>query len=750
MNCDIEYNIDNDPFSKDGCISLEFFEHSPIGVAFLSPKGKWLNVNPFFCKMLGYSESDILGSDLEKVTHPHDLERNICGLNRILVGDLDVYRTDNRYVHKSGGLIWAKLVVYPFRNQYEEILYFVVQIEDVTESKLTEKRLEESERKFNAIFNNTLDAIFIQDLDFNILEVNQRASLYLGYSRDELLQMSIPDLTTDDCRSRIAGISDDLADGMYSYFQAIAIRKDGSEFPYEASLRLIDYQNNPAILVIARDITERQEHEILLKESEQKFRNLFESANDSIFINDLEGNFLEVNGVTCENLGYSHEEMMGLKARDIISKEDIDKLAGRINELLNKGNAIFEIVHVRKNGTTIPTETSAKVIEYAGKKAILSTARDISKRKRTEIMLQESEGKYRALFQDNSAVMLLIDPDSGNIVDANPSACSYYSYSREEFMHMKITDINMLSKEQVFEEMENARIEKKNQFVFIHRLSSGKMRSVEVYSCPIIINDKKLLFSIVHDITDRKKAEAELVNAKMEAESANRSKSEFLASMSHELRTPLNSVIGFSDILLTESFGPLNEKQFRYTDNISKSGKHLLELINDILDISKVESGKMELHIEEFPVSDVIYEVKAGLAPQSSDKNIGILYDVSEDLKNIRVDRTRFKQILFNLVSNAIKFTPENGFISVSVQLVGNEVQVSVTDTGIGISKEDQSKLFQPFNQLGKFESREQPGTGLGLAIVKHFVEMHGGRIWVESEVGKGSNFAFTIPMFYE
>ena len=232
-----------------------------------------------------------------------------------------------------------------------------------------------------------------------------------------------------------------------------------------------------------------------------------------------------------------------------------------------------------------------------------------------------------------------------------------------------------------------------------------------------------------------------------ELAAASKTKSEFLANMSHELRTPLNSIIGFSEILHDATFGALNEKQSRYVSNILTSGKHLLGLINDILDLSKVEAGKMELQYEEFNVPDAINEVNTVTAPLAAKKNIVIETNIGPELTTIVADKGKIKQVFYNLISNATKFTPKKGSVNINGQRVGDMAQFEVKDTGIGISKDDQKKLFRSFMQLDASTSREYNGTGLGLVLVKRFVEQHGGEVRLESEPGKGSSFIFTIPI---
>jgi signal transduction histidine kinase len=228
---------------------------------------------------------------------------------------------------------------------------------------------------------------------------------------------------------------------------------------------------------------------------------------------------------------------------------------------------------------------------------------------------------------------------------------------------------------------------------------------------------------------------------------ANRTKSEFLAKISHELRTPLNSIIGFSDMLHEQAYGELNEKQLRVAGNISNSGKHLLNLINNLLDISKVESGKMELNYRYFELATKLNMIRNLLSPIADRKQIKIEIEMDNELTGICADEGKFVQIMYNLVDNAIKFSYENSLVKIGARKKGNLVEITVKDTGIGIKAENQNKLFKPFSQIDSFSSRKSQGTGLGLHLVKQIVHMHRGYVWFRSNSSNGSTFAFAIPI---
>ena len=230
-------------------------------------------------------------------------------------------------------------------------------------------------------------------------------------------------------------------------------------------------------------------------------------------------------------------------------------------------------------------------------------------------------------------------------------------------------------------------------------------------------------------------------------EAASRHKSEFLANMSHELRTPLNAILGFSEVLAERMFGEVNEKQAEYLQDILSSGRHLLSLINDILDLSKVEAGRLELELGRFHLPTALDNALTLVRERATRHGITLTQSVDERVGDIVADERKVKQILLNLLSNAVKFTPEGGRVGLTATAAEDVITIAVSDTGIGIAPEDQAAIFEEFRQVGREDARKQEGTGLGLTLAKKFVELHGGRIWVQSQVGQGSTFSFTLPV---
>jgi protein-histidine pros-kinase len=264
---------------------------------------------------------------------------------------------------------------------------------------------------------------------------------------------------------------------------------------------------------------------------------------------------------------------------------------------------------------------------------------------------------------------------------------------------------------------------------------------VEISLSPLETEDGLYVSSAIRDATERKRFETAL-------QSASRLKSEFLASMSHELRTPLNGIIGFTEFLIDEKPWPLNAKQKEYLADVLASGRHLLQLINDVLDLSKVEAGRMQIRCEDFSLEEAVDEVCAVVSPMAAEKRIDIQRGIGASPSSVHLDRQKFVQVLYNLLSNAVKFSNEAGKVEVRVSTPGAHVlQVKVRDTGIGIREQDFPKLFVEFQQLDSGTARRYGGTGLGLALTRKLVEAQGGSITVESAIGKGSTFTVSLPL---
>jgi PAS domain S-box-containing protein len=430
----------------------------------------------------------------------------------------------------------------------------------------------------------------------------------------------------------------------------------------------------------------------------------------------------------------------------------------------------------RKDGTTFDATLRVFSWRDAGGvvRGTVAFVEDVTNRRAMEQELQQSrdqfqtEQRFRRLLEAAPDAIIEVDR-AGRIRLVNRVTEQLFGYDREELVGQAVELL-------IPEEVRAIHVNHRSRY-FGHpatrpmgtglalegRRKDGSRFPVEISLSPVESGDTFYVTAVIRDVTERKRVEEqlrvvqekytreltaanqELALRNQEIERANRLKSEFLASMSHELRTPLHTVIGFSELLEEELKGPLNDDQKRFIGHIHRDSMHLLELINEILDLSKIEAGRLELKRETFDSHAAIEQAVATIRPHADAKSIRLDTDVVVNVA-IEADPLRFKQILLNLLSNAVKFTPDGKQIHVQAAFRGGFLEVSVTDTGIGIAKEDHRSVFDKFRQVGQTTKGVREGTGLGLAITKELVEQHGGTISLESEPGKGSRFTFTIP----
>ncbi len=546
------------------------------------------------------------------------------------------------------------------------------------------------------------------------------------------------------------------------------------------------------ILLAIEDITERKRAEEALLESEGRYRVVFKESIHGILVVDLEtGRFSYANPSTCRMFGYSETELLLLNIEDIHPADSLNLVRTKFDSVRDEGKALSpECPCLRKDGTVFYADIAAVGAIINGRKCIVGFFADVTERREIEAGLEMTRKELAATKLSEDAAheysesvidtvrepLLALDSDL-RVVKANRSFYHSFEVTPQGTIGNLIYDLGnrqwdipklrtlleeILPKDNKFDDYEV-----EHNFLNIgHKIMLLNARRVTQKA-----SGSQLILLAIEEVTDKITLQRQLAErtrdaekAQSEAESANRAKSDFLANMSHELRTPLNSIIGFSEILEDGIAGPIADKQKELANDISTSGKHLLSLINDILDLAKVEAGKMELELGEFNLEEIIDGSLVMFKEKAMKHNLKVAAEVEAELGNIIADERKIKQVLFNLLSNALKFTPDGGAVRVSARRVQREeekaagritldaepadfIEVCVADTGIGISEEDQKMLFQPFQQIDSALSRKYSGTGLGLNLCKKFVELHGGWIWVESEVDKGSKFVFSIPI---
>ena len=507
-------------------------------------------------------------------------------------------------------------------------------------------------------------------------------------------------------------------------------------------------------MLLAGVASEKLNAESAVSQSEERYRGVVENQTQMICRFTKEGTISFVNDAYCRFQARARSDLIGSQFLQAFAPEDREIPLSYFDTLPQDDPVVtYDTKVVAPDGRPVWQQcTVQRICAHNGSTVeFQAVLQDITSRKIAEQSLRKTEEMFR-LITENVSDLISVSDAQGKRLYTSPNYKKILAdveslIGKDSFEHIHPEDLARVRK--VFKDTVRTGSGKRIEY----RLSApgGNVRHIESQGNFVRgeYGQPGKVVTISRDITERKHAEAALQQAKEAAEAANRAKSQFLANMSHELRTPLNAIIGFSEVLSDQTFGSLNDRQLRYTNNILNSGRHLLTLINDILDLAKVEAGRMELVHALFSVPSAITDVQNIARALASKKNIALLTEVDPEMPKVLADQSKFKQILYNLVSNAVKFTPESGSVTVKAEIVQRSLRVSVSDTGIGIRRENQERIFLEFEQVDSSYARQQQGTGLGLALTRKLVELHGGKIWVESEgvEGKGSTFIFVLPL---
>ena len=679
-----------------------------------------------------------------------------------------------------------------------DLAYGIQVLRTRAEHKEAEAASQEAEQRLADIIEFLPDATFVIDQDKRIIAWNQACEVLTGVKKQALLGRGDYAYAEPFYGERRPILIDLLelpaseVEATYKYVQ----RKGDLIFAETFSPHLNGGQGSHlwgvasplfdregrrcGAIEVVRDVTERRRVEQALRDSEQKYRELVQYANSIILRWTRDGRVLFLNEFGQRFFGYTEAEICGRHVIGTIVPET--ESSGRnltllMDEICANPAAFEQNVNenMRRNGERVWIAWTNKVVpgEQDQVAEILSIGTDITARKQAEEALRRNEEQLRLIMENLADLVAVLDLDGHRLYNS-PSYRGILGdpdklVGSSSFEEIHPEDRAMVR--QAFQDTARTGRGHRLEYRLIDR--NGRPRYIESQGSVIRDAHSQVTQVLVvsRDVTERRQAveairelnagleqrvaerTAELAVARDRAEAADRTKSTFLAAMSHELRTPLNSIIGFTGLLLQGLAGPLNAEQSKQLRMVKDSGQHLLALINDVLDISKIEAGQIEIANAPFELPESIHKVVQTVTPLADKKQLPLIVQMAPGVSRISSDRRRVEQILLNLLSNAIKFT-ERGEVTLTVEIVADicraphsALRISVADTGLGIKRENLDKLFQPFRQLDTGLTRQHEGTGLGLVICKRLVERLGGTISVESEWGKGSTFQFTLPI---
>ena len=724
-------------------------ESSGDGLITVDPDGFISDVNDQMCRMSGYARADLTGTQFADYFTEREVAR--AGVKQTFeMGVVTEYALT--MVARTRRHLQVTFNASVFKDSGGIARGIFASVRDVTDRVRLEEQMREQQAYLRGLIESSGDGLVTVDPEGFITDLNEQMCRMTGYSRQELMGSVFKRYFTEPDNAEL-GVRRTLAEGGVTNYELVLESMGGrkAKVSFNASVFRAPDGHIEGIFASMRDISEKARLETQLTEQQVYNRSLFEASADALFAIAPDGVITDVNEEATRLSGYTRKHLIGSRFNDYFT--DAAQAGTGVAKTFAEARVIgYELVIVTRQGRRVTVSFNAGVFTDAAGQAlgILAGAREISAQKQLEQQLRDSQVYTRSLIESNIDALVTTDP-VGVITDVNQQMEAMTGMARNELIGSEL--------KKYFTEPEHAeegirqtlREGKVTDYELTARGKNGE-ETVVVYNAATLFDpDHKLqgIFAAVREITERKRFERQLQETNLELKRADQAKDRFLASMSHELRTPLNAIIGFTGTLLMKLPGPLNTEQEEQLQTVQSSGRHLLSIINDLLDLAKIESGKWEGDFQLLDCAEVAREVAGGLSPLARNKGLKFTVIAPKVAVAAAIDRRALNQILINLSSNAIKFT-DTGEVRLEVSEASSNghatVRFDVTDTGMGIKQEDQAKLFSAFEQLKKYGTAPREGTGLGLYICQRLAALLGGSIEFTSEVGIGSVFTFIVP----
>lgn len=752
LSAENQKDLEFDEFKSSQII----FSQSPVAIEFFSKEGKLIDANPACLELFGLeSVVSVFNYNLFDDPHvPADVRTNIRNgkPSRFEINfDFNVPKERNFYQTSRNGSCFLECFIKPWFTPEGEIGGYIANVLDIAERKKTEALLSKTEETYQAVYDFVSEAIFLQEIDsWKILDVNKAMLKMFGYEfKDEVTGLSVGQLSsnispfTDETAFRILNSA---SQNEPQNFEWQARKKDGTIFWIELSVKEILLGGQRRIITVGRDITKRKEAENALQENEKKYRTLIQYSSDPIFSFNPDYTYRFVNEAFARPFGKNPDKIIGTTPYHIFSPEEATKRLKIVQKVFETGEKAEIEVRVDSVSGDIqyyltmadPVKSDSGKVEY-----VTCVSKDITQRKQTEKALYESRERYRNLIE-LAVDGVLMGSGDGIIIDANSCVCEMTGRTKEQLIGLYISDSfftpeSIAKKPFDFEGLKNGEIIISERDIL---KSDGSVLNVEMRTRMMPDGTYQ---SILRDITDRKRIEAELKQRNTELSVFNSAKDKFLSIIAHDLKNPFNAILGFTDLLLANLDELDNEELIKGLDIIKSASIQAYKLLENLLHWANNQTGRTQFNPEKLNISEQIQESLSIVETMAIQKNITFRVQADKSL-HAQADKNMLDTILRNLISNAVKYSYNGSTIGIEAAVKTEMVCISVSDQGIGISQNRIPTLFKIDKRSNTPGTANEQGTGLGLILCKDFVDRHGGKLWVESTPEKGTIFTFCLP----